>query len=435
MTENTDGKSSLLPRIADEIAHIVGEFRDKRGKDITVVPAGNGGIDHMHAEGEILVREEHLPRVLGVLGLPARDDIERDDPQRVRRVIAGYVLLTLSEPHNTVAVALDLVDQRLGRHIATPNHVLTVSPGEDSSCPATEPEQVYAGMEPFPSVAPDGGRGVLVYLADTGLLRDAGAHPWLAGVRVGDDTQDLDPKDPMTGNPPAIPPYTGHGTFVAGVLRCLAPDAEVIVTNAFAVAGSELEADLVPRLETALGLGADIFHLTIACASRQDLPLLAFGEWLRRLRESKGTICVAAAGNSSTRRPSWPAAFGDVIAVGALGSDWRGRASFSNYGPWVDVYAPGRDLVNAFATGRYECYVRPYAGTQREFYGMAKWSGTSFSTPIVSGLIAARMSGTGENARQAAAALLAEARAQAIPGTGPVLLPRSGRRHAGEALD
>jgi subtilisin family serine protease len=231
--------------------------------------------------------------------------------------------------------------------------------------------------------------------------------------------------DPGNGIQP-IPPYTGHGTFVAGVARCMAPAADVIVTNAFAVAGSTLESDLVPRLVAALGLGVDIFHLTIAAPTRNDLPLIAFEAWLKLLRQYKGVVCVVAAGNSGSRQPSWPAAFSDVVSVGALAGDWRSRASFSNFGGWVDVYAPGRDLVNAYATGTYTCRVTPYSGPPpqvRNFYGMAKWSGTSFSTPIVSGLIAARMSRTGENARQAAAALLAEARSQAIPGVGPILLP------------
>ncbi len=422
MTESDDWRDSVIPKVAAETDHIVRSFREAPGggKEIKVVPA-DGGIGHIYAEAEILVREEQFDQVLEILEPGADSDQVRDDPARVRRVIEGVILLTLGESQPSALAAIDAIDQQLGPGIATPNHVLTVAP-QGTSCPATEPEGAYYDIEPFPSVCHDGGGdGVLVYMADTGLLRDTAMHSWLEGVRMANPLEDMDPKEPL-GDPPQIPPYAGHGTFVAGVLRCIAPATEIIVQNAFAIAGSELESDLVPRLDAALSLGVDIFHLTIACSSRNDLPLIAFQEWLRKVRKT-GAVCIAAAGNSGFDRRTWPAAFPGVIGVGALGGDWRGRATFSNFGSWVDVYAPGRDLINAFATGTYTCHVYPYANKVREFYGMAKWSGTSFSTPIVTGLIASRMSRSGETARQAAAALLAEARAQSIPGVGPVLLP------------
>jgi Subtilase family len=431
MAETDNWKDQLQPKIADEAEFIVNAFCDPdpkykrrreppcRGKVIKVVPDGHGGIDYMYAKGEILVRDDYLERVLEILGHRPRYELEQTQGRPLPRVIAGVTRLTDLGNFETVPAALEEIDARLGVGIATPNHVLTVTPGTASHCPATEPEEVYDDIEPYPSVCHDnGGAGVHIYMADTGILPGVvDSHPWLTGVRGIPDPHEA---EVATGT---IRPYAGHGTFAAGVARCMAPGAEIFVSNVAITSGSVLEADLIPGLEAALGRGVDIFHLCISCMSRHDFPLIAFREWLGQLRQYGGGVCVAAAGNSGMRRLSWPAAFSDVVAVGALGGDWRGRASFSNFGPWVDVYAPGRDLINAYATGEYKCHVAPYKGEVRKFYGMAKWSGTSFSTPIVTGLIASRMSRTGENARQAAAAVLAEAQAQAIPGVGPVLLP------------
>jgi subtilisin family serine protease len=399
-------------------------------------------MDFMHAERQIVIRAEYRDRILSLLQ-QATQHRAGIAPSRVESVTVGVDLLHFDPAEDRtegwVLGLIDEIDAEIGPGIATPNHVLTVAQGEMHPCPATEPDEVEDGIEPYPGVRQENsGAGVLVYIADTGLLSGAeDTHPWLRGVtcdRVSHpwqtgygDRSDEDKLPPVQGpGGEEIQPigvYNGHGTFVAGVARCMAPEADIIVGSVFDTAGSALETDAVKKLDRALRHGVDIFHLTIASPTRNDHALVGLEGWIRRLRDHKGVACIVAAGNSHTRRPAWPAAFPDTIAVGALAADGRSRADFSNYGGWVDVYAPGRDLINAYATGTYTCHAAPHKGQQRAFYGMAKWSGTSFSAPIVTGLIAARMSGTGESAKQAASALLAEAWAKAIPGVGPVLAP------------
>ena len=371
--------------------------------------------EFLYEAGVILVRDTYLDQVRALLRLERDDDANADDG-----FIDGVTALSLvraGEPIPDPVAVVDLIDRRLGEGVATPSHIFSVTPVYH--CPATEPEEVPIHTLPYPGICDGGGEGTLIYISDTGLLDGASGHPWLAGVTGSVD--DLGPPD-ATGAP-TIPGYAGHGTFIAGVARCMAPLSAIHVARDFDASGALSEREIVVRLNEALRRGADIISLSAGGFTRKHLPPLSFEAFWTRYRHYKGVVMVAAAGNNSQRRPFWPAAFPQVVSAGALAASWRARAYFSDFGPWVDVYAPGEALVNAFATGTYTCREPPNEGQERHFHGMARWSGTSFSTPLVAGLIAARMSRTGENGRQAADALLASARAQALPGVGPVLYP------------
>jgi hypothetical protein len=315
--------------------------------------------------------------------------------------------------------ALAFVDRRLGAGVCTPDHLVHITP-DVSACPAVEPEEVPASIvAPLPEVSTErcDGRGVKVVVVDIGWT-PAPAAGWLAGV-----TGDVE----VAYDPPAstdIKPYAGHGTFIAGVVKCMAPQAEVVVKGVFTRVGATWETDLVRKLDEALEESPDIISLSAGTRSRLELSALGLDVFVEeRLSRLKGVVLVAAAGNDGDRGPFFPAAMPQTVSVGALAADRRARAPFSNHGGWVDVYAPGQDLVNAYLTGNFTCRDPENVPQVRTFAGMCRWSGTSFSTPLVSGLIAARMSVTGENGRQAADALLRYARRHAIHGVGAVLVP------------
>jgi subtilisin family serine protease len=260
-------------------------------------------------------------------------------------------------------------------------------------------------------------RAVKVGVCDTGLLEglDPLRYDWLAGV-----TGDPDLLGPVLPNGRReIPQYTGHGTFIAGVVRGEAPGAGVVVTDHFTTSGGELEHVIIRKLDELIRTHRpDIVNLSAGTYCRNNRPPIGFEVLRRRWPE---VTLVAAAGNDATDRPFYPAALDWVVSVGALGPDLQHRAWFSNYGDWVDLYALGEGMVNAYATGEYTYQEPPRRPAKQQFQGMARWDGTSFSAPMVAGAIAARCAATGESSRVATDAVLAGA--PVIDGVGRAVLP------------
>lgn len=398
-------------------------------------------VNYLYRKHTILAREQDAARVtaaiIAFLDHEGYGEVPEGDQRQLRseRVRGTRHVFSITVPDTGTAVPtiLDALDRELGVGVATPDHIMYVCP---YVCPATEPIEVPPGtVDPVPPPGLNArccrpcrgvprpecdGHDVFISIVDTGLIPEvAAAHSWLAGV---DGAPEI-PYTTLSNGGTVIVPYAGHGTFGAGVARCMAPKASAYVERAFDIAGANYETMLPASMEDALSRNPDILVFTFCTTSRLDQSLLTFDDFFdTRIRYMKDLLVLAPAGNDSSRRRTWPAAYREVLSVGALSANWRNRAWFSNYGGWVDVYAPGQDLINAFPSGTYVC-TEPPVGQHRQFSGMAMWNGTSFSTPLVAGLIAARMSSTGENARQAADSLLRLACDQAIPGVGAVLYP------------
>jgi subtilisin family serine protease len=266
---------------------------------------------------------------------------------------------------------------------------------------------------------------------DTGLVeRAAQDHAWMTGVDGDIDT--------LVRPDGTILQDGGHGTFVAGCVRVTAPEAKVHVVNAAQLLakedgiGAAFESDLADLVRKHLVADddqpplrvPDILVLNFAGTTQGGRPPVALAALYDSvIQHVKELLILSPAGNEGDRRKNWPASFAWVVSVGGLAANWRDRASWSNHGHNVDVYAPGDRLVNAFATGHYVCGWDPAPHEVRIFKGMALWSGTSFSTPLVAGLVASRMSTTGQSSRRAWESLFDLAERQAVPGVGPVLYP------------
>lgn len=235
-------------------------------------------------------------------------------------------------------------------------------------------------LAPSPG-AGSAGRGVRVAIVDTGIRT---RHAWLAGAQARDvDYEELDEDGDLV-----LDFKAGHGTFVAGVVLQQAPGATIIGRAAVDTAGFTDDLALAAALDSLQDQCVDILNLSVGGPADPVEPAPATRAAIDRLRRGNPRLAVVgAAGNRNRPDLFYPAAFPDVIAVGALDHDLR-RAPFSNYGPWVNAWALGIDVESAYVgedvTASFD--TDPAGSTDG-----ARWSGTSFAAPRVAGAIAAAM--------------------------------------------
>lgn len=210
-----------------------------------------------------------------------------------------------------------------------------------------------------------GSSSVVVAVVDTGVRA---THPDLAGkVLAGGYDFVANDNDPTDEN--------GHGTAVAGTI---APASN----NSLGVAGVSWTNPILPvRVLDANGSGsysAICNGIIYAADHGAKVINMSFGgnAWSQTLQDAvnyawgKQCVIVAAAGNSGNDYPFYPAACNNAVAVSATDSS-DAHPSWSNYGAYVDVSAPGLDILTLYGTDQY-----------------AAWSGTSFSSPVTSGVVA-----------------------------------------------
>ncbi len=264
-------------------------------------------------------------------------------------------------------------------------HIVYAEPNLIGQAPEAAPYEIgaWAGYDSAPSTAQyanehldlslahelSTGSGVVVAVLDTGVQLD---HPALAPHLVaGYDFLDGDTVPADEGNgldddgDGLVDEATGHGTHVAGIVLLVAPESQIMPLRVLNSDGVGSAFQVAQAMIYATDHGAQVLNLSLGTALPSDVLL----EGVNYAR-SAGVMVVAAAGNLNSTEPQYPAASEGVIAVAALDNQ-RLKASFSNYGPWVDLAAPGESIYSTY----------PIDG-----YGW--WSGTSVATPFVSGQIA-----------------------------------------------
>ncbi len=319
---------------------------------------------------QLVWRGEESNRVFEIL--------EEFDLSMLRMVPATEVFLLDLQPFQDVDSMAALIAAQSGVIYCTPNYLLSVPEPVQTSQPfvdmvrsenfTTQSAASMLGLEEIHSIST--GANVRIAVIDGGI---AFGHEVFAGSAVsGYDYID----ESSLAYDEAGGASSGHGTFIAGIIKLVAPNAEIVSYRVLDTAGHGNGFHIAMAIVRAVNEGCRIINLSMVMTDShfgvRDAIDYAY---------DNGVVVVTAAGNDSSNVQRFPANHAVTLSVASVDLSME-KSNFSNFGIGVDICAPGDGLYGPFGDTAY-----------------AWWQGTSFATPFVS----------------AQAALIYESRADANP--------------------
>jgi subtilisin family serine protease len=212
------------------------------------------------------------------------------------------------------------------------------------------------------------GKDVKVAVLDSGI---EASHPLLHGLSLADDLAMVESGFQIATIPGQGRDVFGHGTAIAGILRELAPEAQI---GSFRVLGEQLRSrTLIIRegVRQALERGYHILNCSFGCG-REDQVLL-YKDWIDEAYVL-GRHIVASCNNQDFMKREWPGHFPSVLAVNFTATGYP-EEFFCRLGQMVEFAARGQDVEVAWLGG-----------------GRKKVTGSSFAVPHVTALLALLLS-------------------------------------------